>query len=100
MIFNNSTNIDNKTRNHLSLQIIEHKKTKTCGVGSPGPLLGGGIELVNGSPYGKIINSLCLSKCKSKNGKFKRNSPMWLSSINILQPNNPYYFPQYQNNIK
>ena len=34
---NNSTNI-NKTNNHLSLQIIEHKKkTMTCDAGNPGP---------------------------------------------------------------
>ena len=37
---NNSNNI-NKTNNHLSIQIIEHKKnTMTYGIGNIGPGLG------------------------------------------------------------
>jgi hypothetical protein len=33
---NNSTNI-NKTNNHLSPQLTEHKKTMTYGIGNLGP---------------------------------------------------------------
>jgi hypothetical protein len=48
---NNSINI-NKTHNHLSSHITEHKMTTTYGVGNPGPGLGqthkgGGIKQVN-----------------------------------------------------
>ena len=48
---NNSTNI-NKTNNHLSSQIIEHKiKTTECNVDIPGPGLGHntdvGIKMIN-----------------------------------------------------
>ena len=39
VMFNNSTKI-NKMNNHLSPQAIEHKKTKTYGIGNPGPDLG------------------------------------------------------------
>jgi len=52
---NNLINI-NKTNNHLSLQIIEHKKkTTTYNIGNPGSDLGqaqtcGGVKPVDGIP--------------------------------------------------
>ena len=45
MMVNNSTNI-NKTNNHLSPSLNEHKKgTTTYDVGNPGPWFGTGIRI-------------------------------------------------------
>ena len=38
-MINNPTNI-NKTNNHLSSQVIEHKNTTVYGIENPGPDLG------------------------------------------------------------
>ena len=51
---NNTMNI-NKTNNHLSAEIIEHKKTTTHGVNHPDSGLGqahkcGGVKSINGDP--------------------------------------------------
>ena len=54
---NNATNI-NKTNNHLSAEIIEHKKTTTHGINHPYSGLGqahkcGGVKSINGDPNPK-----------------------------------------------
>ena len=54
---NNAMNI-NKTNNHLSAEIIEHKKTTTLGINHPYSGLGqahkcGGVKSINGDPNPK-----------------------------------------------
>ena len=51
---NNAMNI-NKTNNHLSAEIIEHKKTMKLGINHPYSGLGqaqicGGVKSINGDP--------------------------------------------------